>query len=681
MKTRPSGLNAPVTLSAGEGLASTHLSQNLYKQTLLNQQKPKNRLIGQQGAESSQHGEDNSREEFPSAGTLQPSSESSPLSSLHSDDGLEDSITVRGPAPSSRLAPRHTIEAPSTPPVENYPPSSNKGSGEGSEQPSSRRPQRTRKQVEHFQPAPWRAMVARTIEEPQTLGDALASDESSEWLHAWESELKSLQDNETWVIEDLPHGTRAIGCRWIFKLKENGRYKARLVAKGYSQQAGIDYHETFAPVAKFTTLRSLLALAAENDWDIEGMDVKTAFLHGELEEVIYMEIPEGLEQKRRTVSESRDSPIRACRLIKTIYGLKQAPRAWYGKVNTFFSNSGFVRSEEDYSLYVHGTRKLIILLYVDDLVLAALSTQDISWIKHLLSEHFEMTDLGVLTSFIGVQVTRDRDRRTIRISQENYISRVLEDHGMGWCARVTTPIEGGTRLRKPAESYTAEPENRRRYQSVVGSLMYAMLGSRPDIAYAVGLVSQFSTNPDNEHWGAVKHIFRYLAGTKGMGILYGSENNCMGYSDSDWGGSDERRSTSGYTFILNGGAVSWASRKQSVVALSSTEAEYMALTHAIKEVLWLRALFIELGAPLHAKEISTVFCDNQGAIALSKNPGFHARSKHIDIRYHFIRNHVDGETGTINLLYCSTDDMTADVLTKGLPRARHLKHVAGMGLH
>ena len=156
---------------------------------------------------------------------------------------------------------------------------------------------------------------------------------------------------------------------------------------------------------------------------------------------------------------------------------------------------------------------------------------------------------------------------------------------MGWCASVTTPIEGGTRLRKPAEGYTAEPENRRRYLSAVGSLMYAMLGSRPDIAYAVGLVSQFSTNPDNEHWGAVKRIFRYLAGTKGMGILYGSENNCMGYSDSDWGGSDERRSTSGYTFILNGGAVSWASRKQSVVALSSTEVEYMALTHAIKEVL------------------------------------------------------------------------------------------------
>lgn len=178
--------------------------------------------------------------------------------------------------------------------------------------------------------------------------------------------------------------------------------------------------------------------------------------------------------------------------------------------------------------------------------------------------------------------------------------------------------------------------------------MYAMLGSRPDIAYAVGLVSQFSTNPNNQHWAAVKRIFRYLAGTRGLGILYGESGNCAGYTDSDWAGSPDWKSTSGYIFLLNGGAVSWASRKQSVVALSSMEAEYIALTQAVKEVLWLRTLFIELGAPRHAKEISAIYCDNQGAIALSKNPGFHGRSKHIDIRYRFIRHHVNEETGTIN---------------------------------
>ena len=335
---------------------------------------------------------------------------------------------------------------------------------------------------------------------------------------------------------------------------------------------------------------------------------------------------------------------------------------------------------EDHSLYVHESQRLIILLYVDDLVLAAFLSDDITWIKELLSKQFKMMDLGELTSFIGIQVVRDRAQRTLKISQESYISRVLTDHGMGWCAAVATPVEGGTKLQKSAEGFIADPENWLQYQSAVGSLMYVMLGSRPDIAHAVGLVSQFSTNPNSQHWAAVKWIFRYLAGTRGLGILYGKSSNCLGYTDSDWAGSEDRKSTSGYLFVLNGGAVSWASRKQSVVALSSTKAKYIALTLAVKEVLWLRTLFLELGALKHAKEISAILCDNQGAIAFSKNPGFHARSKHIDIRYHFIRDHVNRDTGTINLLYCPTDEMTADILTKGLPRGCHEKHTAGMGL-
>ena len=344
-------------------------------------------------------------------------------------------------------------------------------------------------------------MVARTEEEPTTLGDAISSEKSVEWLATWESELHSLEDNGTWVIENLPEGSRTIGCRWIFKRKEDGRYKARLIAKGYAQKAGIDFHETFAPVARFTTLRTLLALAAENDWEIEGMDVKTAFLHGELAEVIYMEIPEGLKQE--TWKGTGDSPKQACRLIITIYGLKQAPRAWYGKINKFFSESGFTRSNEDHSLYVHGTRRVIILLHVDDLVLAASTLEDISWIKKMLRAEFEMTDLGELTSFIRVQITQDRHRRTLIVSQSSYISRVLEDHGMGWCAAVATPVETGTRLQKPEAGFITDPANPLQYQSAVGSLMYAMLGTPPDIAYAVGLVSQFSTNPNSDHWGAV----------------------------------------------------------------------------------------------------------------------------------------------------------------------------------
>ena len=587
--------------------------------------------------------------------------ETEPIASTlpaNDDADMEDTITLRAPHPPTQRSEYHSA----TPIV--------------SEETRSQRPQRVRKPVDLFKPSVWRvrAMIAHTNEEPRTLEEALASDDAADWKMAWDSEVKSLNDNGTWVLENLPEGRKAIGCRWVFKIKEDGRYKARLVAKGYAQAPGIDYNETFAPVAKFTTLRTLLALSAENDWELEGMDVKTAFLHSELAELIYMEIPEGLKP------EGEYSPRLVCRLVKTIYGLKQAPRAWYGNITTFLSEKGFYRSEEDHSLFVHEEHSLIILLYVDDLVLAAATQGAIEWAKKELKRAFKMTELGRLKTFIGLEVTRDRKRRVLHVSQPTYVDRILWNHGMQTCAPVSTPIEPGTRLEKSPEGYTATSEDMRRYQSAVGSLMYAMLGSRPDIAYAVGTVSRFCTNPDGQHWAAVKRIFRYLAGTREIGLTYGGRPSCEGYCDSDWGSSEDRRSTTGYVFILNGGAISWASRRQPVVALSSTKAEYMAMTQAVKEVLWLRTLFLEVGAPNHAAEISKIYSDNQGAIALANNPGFHARSKHIDIQYHFIRSHVDQETGTIDLRYCPTEDMTADVLTKGLPRDRHQKHAAAMGL-
>ena len=574
------------------------------------------------------------------------------------DTEMEDTIVLRAPQP------RTDTELQRSPAIQ------------VSEETRPQRPQRIRKPVDLFKPKAWRvrAMVARTNEEPRTLAEALALDDAADWRKAWDCEVKSLKDNKTWVLEDLPEGRTAIGCRWVFKIKEDGRYKARLVAKGYTQVPEVDYNKTFAPVAKFTTLRTLLALSAENDWELEGMDVKTAFLHSELAESIYMQIPEGLKP------EGEHSPRLVCRLIKTIYGLKQAPRAWYGKINQFFSENGFCRSEEDHSLFVHESRRLIILLYVDDLILAGATPEAVGWGKNALSKTFHMTELGNLKTFIGVEVGRDRAQRTLHISQPTYINRILRDHGMQTSAAVSTPIEPGMRLEKSPEGYMATPEERQRYQSAVGSLMYAMLGTRPDIAYAVGLVSKFCTNPDSHHWVAVKMIFWYLAGTREKGLTYGSRPSCEGYCDSDWGSSEDRRSTSGYVFTLNGGAISWASHRQPVVALSSTEAEYMALTQAVKEVLWLRTLFVEIGPPKHATEISKIYSDNQGAIALANNPGFHARSKHIDIQYHFICTHVDQENGTVNLLYCPTEDMTAYVLTKGLPRDHHQKHAAAMGL-
>ena len=232
--------------------------------------------------------------------------------------------------------------------------------------------------------------------------------------------------------------------------------------------------------------------------------------------------------------------------------------------------------------------------------MAAVDLRDIGWAKKELGVRFEMRDLGNLTIFIRVQVSRDPIRRMLKISQESYMSRVLENHGMGWCAAVTTPVEAEVRLLKSEEGFVSDPENRKAYKSAVGSLMYAMLGGCPDISFVVGLVSHFCTDPNSEHWAALKPIFRYLAGTRGLVVLYGSEGRCAGYSDSWWAGAEDQKSTSEYIYLLNSRAISWASRKQSVVPLSLTEAEYMALTLAVEEVLWLMTLFGEIGAPQHA---------------------------------------------------------------------------------
>ena len=271
--------------------------------------------------------------------------------------------------------------------------------------PGTRRSQRQRNLGQHFSVQPWRAMLAN-FEEPQTRTEAIASEDHKKWYAAWESEIDSLVRNDTWKLVTLPEGHQPIGCRWLFRRKHDGRFKARLVAKGYSQREGLDYTETFAPVAKFSSLCTLLALFSENDWELEGMDVKTTFLHSELEETVYMDIPEGLHTD---IDLPKDGSRIVCRLIKSIYGLKQSPRAWYGKINHFFLEHGFQRSEQDHSVYIHSFFKLILLLYVDDLVITSPSVTDVTWIQNLLPEEFEMTDLGPLTGFLGMEITRNRN--------------------------------------------------------------------------------------------------------------------------------------------------------------------------------------------------------------------------------------------------------------------------------
>ena len=325
----------------------------------------------------------------------------------------------------------------------------------------------------------------------------------------------------------------------------------------------------------------------------------------------------------------------------------------------------------------------MVALYVDDLLIFANCVQELEDLKRQLNKCFDMKDLGDAHYCLGIQILRDRPKRQIRINQKKYISDILNRFNMQDCYPTLTPMDPGTKLSNDMSPKCDDQIETDRmkgvpYQNAVGSLMYAMLGTRPDVAYAVGAVSRYSSNPGEGHWKAVKHIFRYLKGTLEHELTYDDDSAIQGYTDADWAGAlDDRCSTTGYTFVLAGGAVVWNSKKQPTVALSSTEAEYMALCQATKESTWIKRLLIELDfhrttEPIHIQ------CDSQGAIALAKNAVYHARTKHIDIQYHFIRKKL--QENEIKVSYCGTNDMVADILTKGLGKEKHSLFRVGLGL-
>jgi transposase InsO family protein len=537
---------------------------------------------------------------------------------------------------------------------------------------------------QHRQPGEWwkvseHANLASS--EPQTYEQAVNSPEREHWLEAIKSEHKSLVDNQTWELVEKPKDRKLVSCKWVFKVKHNAdgsveRYKARLVARGFTQTEGVDYHETYAPVVKMTSIRVLLSIVAIHDLELHQMDVKTAFLNGVLEEEIYMQQPEGF------VEPGKEHLV--CKLKRTLYGLKQSPRVWYQTIDKFFANMGLKRVEGDYGLYVIWSEevKCIIALYVDDLLLACNSVAYMDKVKQALHSEYDMKDLGEAKFVLGIEIERDRSRREIYLNQQHYIENVLERYRMSDCKPVSTPMESNFKLTKSSAEVNEREKQEMEtvpYQSAVGSLMYAMTCTRPDIAFAVSTVSRFCSNYNSSHWAAVKRIMRYLKGTAGYRLKLGGGTEVLlsGYCDADWAGDlDERKSTTGYAFYIGDGVVSWNSKRQQTVALSTAEAEYMAATQATKESLWLKQLLGELG--LVQSQPVLIRSDNQGCIALTKNPAYHSRTKHIDIRHHFIRDSV--EVGDIELRYVATDDMAADVLTKALARDKHEKHTAALGL-
>ena len=500
--------------------------------------------------------------------------------------------------------------------------------------------------------------------EPSTFQEALSSSDASLWMIAMQEEMEALHRNKTWELVELPKGRKAIGNKWVFKIKRDGndqveRYRARLVVKGYAQKEGIDFNEIFSPVVRLTTIRVVLAMCAAFDLHLEQLDVKTAFLHGELKEEIYMLQPEGFEEQ------GKENLV--CRLTKSLYGLKQAPRCWYKRFDSFIISLEYNRLSSDHCTYYKrfdDNDFIILLLYVDDMLVVGPNKDRIQELKAQLAREFDMKDLGPANKILGMQINRDRKDRKIWLSQKNYLRKVLRRFNMQDCKPISTPLPINCKLSSgmsPSSEAERMEMSRVPYASAVGSLMYAMICTRPDIAQAVGVVSRFMADPGREHWNVVKRILRYVKGTSDVALCFGgSEFVVRGYVDSDFAGDlDKRKSTTGYVFTLAGGAVSWLSKLQTVVALSTTEAEYMAATQACKEAVWIQRLMEELS---HKQERTTLYCDNQSALHIARNPAFHSKTKHIGIQYHFVREVV--EEGSVDMQKIHTKDNLADVMTK-----------------
>ncbi|CAL2268742.1 unnamed protein product [Prunus armeniaca] len=453
-----------------------------------------------------------------------------------------------------------------------------------------------------------------------------------------DEEIRVIKKNRTWELVDRPKSKDIIGLKWVYKTKfnEDGsiqKHKARLVAKGYSQQPGIDFNETFTPVVRMETIRTILALAAQLKTKVYQLDVKSAFLNGELEEEVYVEQPQGYVEKGRE--------DKVYRLRKALYGLKQAPRAWNNKIDQYFQQNGFTRSLNEPSLY--------------------LKKEEV--FKKNMMKEYEMTDLGTMRYFLGIQVQQSDEG--IFISQEKYAENLLKKFKMLKSKPMDTPMAINLKL---TSNDGAPKFDASIYRTVVGSLIY-LTNTRPDIVHVVSVVSRFMSDPSNHHFVAVKRILRYIQGTKGYGIRYTQEKKAqlVGYTDSDWAGAiDDRKSNSRHVFFLGSKVISWSSKKQSTVALSTAEAEYISATSAACEAVWIRRILVDLRQEQNTP--TKLYCDNMSTIAMTKNPVFHSRSKHIELRHHFIRKLV--EDGEIELKFYGTNEQIAYVFTKALPKEK-----------
>ena len=534
------------------------------------------------------------------------------------------------------------------------------------------------------------AMVANCEDEP-SLKEALGGCERADWIEAIEAELTQIEKLNTWELVETPPGTNVIPCRCVFRRKRDAdgnitRYKARLVAKGYKQEFGVDYHETFAPTVRPATLRILLSLGAQKNASIHQIDVKNAYLNSKLkeDEIIHMQLPPLYHEFRELPPKLRKAKSVSARLYKPLYGTKQGAHKWYHEVVQALTELGYTVSIADEAVFykLEEDKFMIVAAATDDFTLIADSDESIELLKQQLRKRWEITDLGAINWLLGVKISRNLEDRTISLCQQTYIEQILARFGLEDSRTAVTPLEPGIDLTpdSPAVSSTLlTPYEKTKYREMIGSLMYVTVMTRPDISFAVSTLSQYLENPHTTHLKAVTRVFRYLSGTKDLKlVLGGSHSEISGYSDADWASHVHRHSISGFVYFIGAGIVSWSCKKQPIITLSSTEAEYVALTHSSKDILWIHKLLSEFSRIFSFHMPTTLLCDNQGAIRLSKDSTFHARTKHIDVHFHFIRQTIS--SGHIVLKYCPTSDMVADIFTKSLAHNKFEKFRDLLGL-
>ncbi|CAI5497357.1 unnamed protein product [Closterium sp. Naga37s-1] len=505
---------------------------------------------------------------------------------------------------------------------------------------------------------------ALDIPTPRSYAEAIEGPYSSQWQAAMDAEMASWKSTGTYIDEVPPPGANIVSGMWIFRVKRPPgsppAFKARYVARGFSQRQGVDFFQTFSPTPKMTTLRVLLHVAAQRDYELHSLDFSTAFLQGSLHEEIWLRRPPGFTGSFPAGTQWS--------LRRPVYGLRQAPREWHDTLRTTLAALGFAPSTADPSLFLRTDATLppfYVLVYVDDLVFATADTEALAHVKSELQKRHTCTDLGELTSYLGLRITRDRAQRTITLTQSHMVQQVLQRFGFTYSSPQSTPLPTGHSLSVPPSDESVEPSGP--YPELVGCLMYLMTCTRPDLAYPLSLLARYVAPGRHRkvHWDAAKRVLRYLCSTSGMGLVLGGRARVVltGHADASW--VDDlatQRSSQGYTFSLGSGSVSWRSTRSSSVLSSSCEAEIYAGAMAAQELRWLTYLLTDLGEAPRSPPV--LYVDNKAMLALCQEHRLEHRTKNISLRYFFARELQ--QRGRLRLAYVASQANTADVFTKAL---------------